>query len=153
MYNIDQAFSANKIHKRLKQDMVSLSVMKTFLMVFSDILTAYQAVSYIGNLSLPPPKSPPKPPLFLPPIMPGSCFIIFFICSNCLTIRFTSLIFTPAPLAILFFLEGLSSEGFALSLSVILKIMASTLENCFSRSRSEERRVGKECRSRWSPYH
>ena len=22
-----------------------------------------------------------------------------------------------------------------------------------SRSRSEERRVGKECRSRWSPYH
>src|ERR1043166_5567933 len=24
---------------------------------------------------------------------------------------------------------------------------------CFCRSRSEERRVGKECRSRWSPYH
>ena len=24
---------------------------------------------------------------------------------------------------------------------------------CFDRSRSEERRVGKECRSRWSPYH
>ena len=23
----------------------------------------------------------------------------------------------------------------------------------FHRSRSEERRVGKECRSRWSPYH
>ena len=23
----------------------------------------------------------------------------------------------------------------------------------FSRTRSEERRVGKECRSRWSPYH
>src|SRR2546425_12551351 len=23
----------------------------------------------------------------------------------------------------------------------------------FSRNRSEERRVGKECRSRWSPYH
>ena len=23
----------------------------------------------------------------------------------------------------------------------------------YSRSRSEERRVGKECRSRWSPYH
>ena len=29
------------------------------------------------------------------------------------------------------------------------------LENikCGSRPRSEERRVGKECRSRWSPYH
>src|SRR5258705_6514544 len=26
------------------------------------------------------------------------------------------------------------------------------ITNC-SRSRSEERRVGKECRSRWSPYH
>ena len=25
--------------------------------------------------------------------------------------------------------------------------------NSDSRSRSEERRVGKECRSRWSPYH
>ena len=24
---------------------------------------------------------------------------------------------------------------------------------CFSIYRSEERRVGKECRSRWSPYH
>ena len=24
---------------------------------------------------------------------------------------------------------------------------------CGARSRSEERRVGKECRSRWSPYH
>ena len=26
-------------------------------------------------------------------------------------------------------------------------------EICFMESRSEERRVGKECRSRWSPYH
>ena len=26
-------------------------------------------------------------------------------------------------------------------------------ENVFDYSRSEERRVGKECRSRWSPYH
>ena len=25
--------------------------------------------------------------------------------------------------------------------------------NSFIKSRSEERRVGKECRSRWSPYH
>src|SRR2546426_12793232 len=28
-----------------------------------------------------------------------------------------------------------------------------TLPNGAKRSRSEERRVGKECRSRWSPYH
>ena len=25
--------------------------------------------------------------------------------------------------------------------------------NCYTNRRSEERRVGKECRSRWSPYH
>src|SRR2546425_10696208 len=37
-------------------------------------------------------------------------------------------------------------DGFASSKGVI--IMAAT-----NRPRSEERRVGKECRSRWSPYH
>src|SRR3989475_6788788 len=26
-------------------------------------------------------------------------------------------------------------------------------QNCWMAARSEERRVGKECRSRWSPYH
>ena len=26
-------------------------------------------------------------------------------------------------------------------------------EDCLEKLRSEERRVGKECRSRWSPYH
>ena len=30
---------------------------------------------------------------------------------------------------------------------------ASHLEKELKKSRSEERRVGKECRSRWSPYH
>ena len=30
-----------------------------------------------------------------------------------------------------------------------MRVMA----NCYMDSRSEERRVGKECRSRWSPYH
>ena len=29
----------------------------------------------------------------------------------------------------------------------------STIYNSFFENRSEERRVGKECRSRWSPYH
>ena len=28
-----------------------------------------------------------------------------------------------------------------------------TMEKTAASSRSEERRVGKECRSRWSPYH
>ena len=30
---------------------------------------------------------------------------------------------------------------------------AQTKRNALADSRSEERRVGKECRSRWSPYH
>ena len=29
----------------------------------------------------------------------------------------------------------------------------SAIQDTFTLSRSEERRVGKECRSRWSPYH
>ena len=40
--------------------------------------------------------------------------------------------------------------------AVNLKYAASvipTLSDLKTRSRSEERRVGKECRSRWSPYH
>ena len=40
-------------------------------------------------------------------------------------------------------------DGRKYSIDRILKI-----ERCASRkARSEERRVGKECRSRWSPYH
>ena len=31
--------------------------------------------------------------------------------------------------------------------------VANVLEEGFIEKRSEERRVGKECRSRWSPYH
>ena len=33
------------------------------------------------------------------------------------------------------------------------KHLQDTLENAEKTLRSEERRVGKECRSRWSPYH
>ena len=33
------------------------------------------------------------------------------------------------------------------------KVRVQELINFIVKSRSEERRVGKECRSRWSPYH
>ena len=36
---------------------------------------------------------------------------------------------------------------------IIVAIDQNPKANIFRRSRSEERRVGKECRSRWSPYH
>ena len=45
------------------------------------------------------------------------------------------------------FLTGHSGAG----KSTLLKLIA--LVETVSRGRSEERRVGKECRSRWSPYH
>ena len=44
-------------------------------------------------------------------------------------------------------------------LDIFKEIVQSSKENCLpefyviSEQRSEERRVGKECRSRWSPYH
>ena len=40
------------------------------------------------------------------------------------------------------------SRNIALSLPLVTAAMDTVTE-----SRSEERRVGKECRSRWSPYH
>ena len=39
----------------------------------------------------------------------------------------------------------------ALSIKMIIEIKRNKKK--YARSRSEERRVGKECRSRWSPYH
>ena len=36
---------------------------------------------------------------------------------------------------------------------IVLIIGAAVLAVPFFTGRSEERRVGKECRSRWSPYH
>ena len=40
----------------------------------------------------------------------------------------------------------------AIVLASLLKTMLNLWKACYV-SRSEERRVGKECRSRWSPYH
>ena len=39
------------------------------------------------------------------------------------------------------------------SVSAEAKVLYGLLLDRMSLSRSEERRVGKECRSRWSPYH
>src|SRR5690554_1498498 len=37
--------------------------------------------------------------------------------------------------------------------SIVINATVSSGQNIRQRGRSEERRVGKECRSRWSPYH
>ena len=43
-----------------------------------------------------------------------------------------------------------STQGLILMLGKVLKFKSN---DGFITQRSEERRVGKECRSRWSPYH
>src|SRR2546430_8445313 len=47
-----------------------------------------------------------------------------------------------------FFTEMLAKKGLRL-----MAIEAWPSQHVFAHARSEERRVGKECRSRWSPYH
>ena len=40
-----------------------------------------------------------------------------------------------------------------IAVSVVMSRKIKNFEDMFIAGRSEERRVGKECRSRWSPYH
>ena len=70
----------------------------------------------------------PPPFLFLPPP-----FLSLFTISD-----FGSLLLLPAPLQC------------SLNLQSITPMMRKSQDSAM---RSEERRVGKECRSRWSPYH
>ena len=50
------------------------------------------------------------------------------------------------------FLEA-GRENSRLTIPELLPLEGSEIDPGESRRRSEERRVGKECRSRWSPYH
>ena len=50
------------------------------------------------------------------------------------------------------------AQGLAMGMAVLAQVNLDAQQHDFAaqavnRSRSEERRVGKECRSRWSPYH
>ena len=50
--------------------------------------------------------------------------------------------------------ENVSKIGsVTLEIGEVSGIVESYLTDCWEYYRSEERRVGKECRSRWSPYH
>src|SRR2546430_4695541 len=74
--------------------------------------------------------------------------ICLYLGARCLSRLFTSTILfcrwnTPAPSAVFQILQNLRTTTRAvLHLKSALRV-----------ERSEERRVGKECRSRWSPYH
>ena len=56
-------------------------------------------------------------------------------------------------LLILFFAGGLPAKSFNLDKTKPEDIIRLASYNIRTKGRSEERRVGKECRSRWSPYH
>ena len=45
------------------------------------------------------------------------------------------------------------NKSFIIGLALLPAIVAAVILLVFVVLRSEERRVGKECRSRWSPYH
>ena len=49
-------------------------------------------------------------------------------------------------------LQALGKEGFELTQATLSRDLKQ-LKVAKAANRSEERRVGKECRSRWSPYH
>ena len=50
-------------------------------------------------------------------------------------------------------IKGIQTGKEEVKLSLFADDMILCIENPEDATRSEERRVGKECRSRWSPYH
>ena len=67
------------------------------------------------------------------------------------------LVFTAVGGWLGWFLGGCDGLLYALLIFVTLDyltgVMCAVADHKLSSERSEERRVGKECRSRWSPYH
>ena len=49
--------------------------------------------------------------------------------------------------------SGITLITLAVTIIILLILAGITIATITSDNRSEERRVGKECRSRWSPYH
>ena len=46
-----------------------------------------------------------------------------------------------------------AENGFGMGVATMAVLILTNLVISLIKNRSEERRVGKECRSRWSPYH
>ena len=52
-----------------------------------------------------------------------------------------------------YFFESFSQRDFERQVCKTVFVQDNESKSCYGVVRSEERRVGKECRSRWSPYH
>ena len=61
----------------------------------------------------------------------------------------------PLALGLYLIIELLPLSGIAdvFLTNIVKALIAYTIFSVLTKARSEERRVGKECRSRWSPYH
>src|SRR3712207_8078436 len=73
------------------------------------------------------------------------------VCSSDLLLRRIGRLFLDFPGQVGYVLDGDEPAG-ARSLD-LGEVYSHLLSPALGRLRSEERRVGKECRSRWSPYH
>ena len=76
-----------------------------------------------------------------------ACNVVFGMISTVLTLFYTDYVGVSAATVGMVMLLSRVFDGFS------DVIMGFIVERTNSKWRSEERRVGKECRSRWSPYH
>src|SRR5579862_9944970 len=60
---------------------------------------------------------------------------------------------SPVPLALAAARMHVLPEQFSVGITTLMWLLPPPMRKEFTIPRSEERRVGKECRSRWSPYH
>ena len=49
--------------------------------------------------------------------------------------------------------KGITLVALVITIIILLILAGISIASLSNTGRSEERRVGKECRSRWSPYH
>ena len=123
--------SKNPIHSVLFLILVFFNTSILFLFSNAEFLAMVVLIVYIGAVAV----------LFL--------FVIMMLDINITKLRQTFLNYLPIGLFVGFII--LLELFYVVSQSKLNFVQTSSIDNNISRS--EERRVGKECRSRWSPYH
>ena len=88
----------------------------------------------------------------------GVCGAFPFLAGETTTVTNMGIIYTSSPIFIIiisaiFFYEKINLIKIIGLVSCLIGVLAIIIKGDLNLLRSEERRVGKECRSRWSPYH